>query len=148
MLDDINVKLIDICEEYLDTHKIGLDKYQLAMVVMDLYTQTISSIDEPFKVIAKENKQLIQDYLEKNKQKRETLERIKSENEALDKEIAIKKREQKEKKVDFVTEPEMPSGNSEAGAMGPKPPSPKPKKNKARWVDAYAIENFYLPWIN
>lgn len=145
MLDDINAKLIDICEEYLDTHKIGLDKYQLAMVVMDLYTQTISSIDEPFKVIAKENKQLIQDYLEKNKQKRETLERIKSENEALDKEIAAKKREQKEKKVDFIAEPEMPSGNSEAGPMGPKPPSPKPKKNKARWVDAYAINDFKLP---
>lgn len=78
MLDDINAKLIEVCEEYLETHKVGLDKFQLATVVMDLYTQTISSLDEPFKVIAKESKTLIKEYLESNKAKRETLERIKN----------------------------------------------------------------------
>ena len=145
MLDDINVKLIDVCEEYLATHNIWLDKYQLAMVVMDLYTQTISSLDEPFKVIAKESKTLVKEYLEANKSKRETLERIKQENEALDKEVALKKKEQQEKKVIFRPEPEMPSENLEAGGQGSVPGVLKPKKTRARWTDALAIDNFRLP---
>lgn len=145
MLDDINVKLIDICGEYLDTHNIGLDKYQLALVVMDLYTQTISSLDEPFKVIAKESKTLVKEYLEENKSKREALERIKKENEALDKEVALRKREQQEKKANLRPEPEMPSENLEAGPMGGNAPSPKPKKPKARWTDTLAIDHFVLP---
>lgn len=151
MLDDINVKLIEVCEEYLDTHKIGLDKYQLAMVVMDLYTQTISSIDEPFKVIAKENKQLVQEYLEKNAKKRETLERIKKENETLDEKLAAQEKLKKEKrvalieKVEIDMKPEMQSGNLEAGPMGANAPSPKPKKKRVRGTDALAITDFRLP---
>lgn len=144
MLDDINVKLIDVCEEYLATHNIWLDKYQLAMVVMDLYTQTISSLDEPFKVIAKESKALVKEYLEANKSKRETLERIKKENETLDKEVALRKKEQQEKKVNLRPELEMPSENLEVGPMGSIPPYPRPKKPKARWTDALAVE-FNLP---
>ena len=66
---------------------------------MDLYTQTVSELDAPFKVIAKESKSLVQEYLEKNKSKRETLERIKKENEELDKEIQEKKRERKNVRV-------------------------------------------------
>lgn len=153
MLDDINVKLIDVCEEYLDTHKIGLDKYQLAMVVMDLYTQTISSIDEPFKVIAKENKQLVQEYLEKNTKKREALERIKKENETLDEKLATQEKLKKEKrvalteKVEIDEKPEMPSGNLEAGPMGANAPSPKPKKKRVRGTDALAIDRFYIPGV-
>lgn len=150
MLDDVNAKLIEVCEEYLDTHNIGLDKFQLATVVMDLYTQTISSLKEPFKVIAKESKALVKEYLEANKSKREALERIMSENDALDKEIAARKEEQKklasEKKVNLVAETEMPSENLEAGATGTQPGGVK-KKNKGRGVDAYAIDNFKLPWI-
>lgn len=145
MLDDVNAKLIEVCEEYLDTHNIGLDKFQLATVVMDLYTQTISELKEPFKVIAKESKALVKEYLEANKQKREALERIKTENEALDKEILERKKEQKEKKVTFVAEPEMPSENLRPEALGTQAPSSKPKKSKARWVDAYAITDFKLP---
>ena len=38
--------------------------------VMDLYTQTVSELDAPFKVIAKESKSLVQEYLEKNKEHR------------------------------------------------------------------------------
>ena len=86
----------------------------------------------------------MKDYLEKNKQKRETLERIKSENDTLDKEIAIRKKEQKEKKVDLVAKPEMPAKNLEPEALGTQAPTSKPKK-KWRWVDALAIENFRLP---
>ena len=145
MLDDINAKLIEVCEDYLDTHNIGLDKFQLATVVMDLYTQTISSLDEPFKVIAKESKNLVKEYLEENKSKREALERIKAENEALDKEILENKKAQKEKKVNLVAETEMPEKNLEPEALGTQAPTPKPKKNRARWVDALAIDNFKLP---
>lgn len=144
MLDSINSHLIDVCEDYLSTHNIWLDKYQLSTVVMDLYTRTISELDEPFRVTIKESKHLVQDYLEKNKAKRETLERIKKENESLDKEVALRKKEQQEKKVILRPEPEIPSENLEAGAYGRQPPSPKPKKPRARWTDALAIE-FNLP---
>lgn len=144
MLDDINAKLIEVCDGYLSTHKLSIDKFQLATIVMDLYTQTISSLDEPFKVIAKESKALVKEYLEANKSKRETLERIKQENEALDKEVALRKKEQQEKKVIFRPEPEMPSGNLEAGGQGSVPGVLKPKKHRAIWTDALAIE-FNLP---
>lgn len=146
MLDDINVKLIEVCEEYLATHNIGLDKYQLAMVVMDLYTKTISELEAPFKIIAKESKTLVQEYLEKNKSKREALERIQKENDTLDKEIAVKEKERKEKKVALLEKPEMPSGNLEAGGQGKQPPTPKPKV-KRKWTDTLAVDNFYIPWV-
>lgn len=158
MLDLINSKLIEVCDEYLKEHKIGLDKYQLSMVVMNLYTQTISSIDEPFKVIAKEAKQLVQDYLEKNKSKRETLERIQKENDSLDKEIAAREAELRKQKgavaklgsdsnevSNFVTKPEMPSQISEAGPMGGNAPLSEPKKKKIKTTDDLAISNFKLP---
>ena len=149
MLDDVNAKLIEVCEEYLDTHTIGLDKFQLATVVMDLYTQTISSLDEPFKVIAKESKALVKEYLEANKQKREALERIKTENEALEKELIAKEKEKKklasEKKAIVVEEPEMPSENVDAEYLGSQAPIPKKKKKAIRNTDALAIDNFKLP---
>lgn len=153
MLDDVNAKLIEICEEYLQSHKLWMDKFQLATVVMDLYTQTISQLETPFKVIAKESKALVQEYLEKNKSKREALERIKSENDSLDKELAEQKREnaRKNKEIsmetpgnDFIAKPEMPRKNLEAGPMGanPLPAKPKPKR---RGTDALAIDDFKLP---
>jgi hypothetical protein len=39
----------------------------------------------------------------------------------------------------------MPSGNLEAGYPGSQPPSPKPKKPRAKWTDALAIDDFRLP---
>lgn len=151
MLDDINAKLIEVCERYLSDKNIWLDKFQLATIVMDLYTQTISELDEPFKVIAKESKALVQEYLEKNTKKREALERIQKENESLDKEIAVRESELKEKKRtarniwnDFVAKPEMPSENSDAGYQGSVPGGVK-KQKKQRWTDALAIDNFRLP---
>lgn len=146
MLDSINSHLIDVCEEYLSTHSIGLDKYQLATVIMDLYTKTISELDEPFRVTIKESKHLVQEYLEKNKAKRETLERIKNENDTLDKEIAVRKKEQQEKKVNLAAKPGMPSENLEAGATGTQPGGEK-KKTKPRWTDALAIDNFLIPGV-
>ena len=151
MLDDINAKLIEVCGEYLEDHKVGLDKFQLATVVMDLYTQTISELPEPFKVIAKESKNLVKEYLEANKSKREALERIKNENDALDKEIAVRKEEQRkkasEKKAIVVAEPEMPAEISEVGPMGPNPAPIKTKRKATRNTDALAIDNFVLPWL-
>lgn len=145
MLDDVNAKLIEVCEEYLKTHKVGLDKFQLATVVMDLYTQTISELPEPFKVIAKESKTLVKEYLEVNKSKREALERIKNENDTLDKEILVREKEQKEKKAIVVARPEMPAEISEAGPMGPNPAPVKVKKRGTRNTDALAISDFKLP---
>lgn len=162
MLDDINAKLIDVCEEYLRDKKIGLDKYQLSTIVMDLYTQTISSLDAPYKVIAKENKALIQEYLEKNKSKREALERIKKENESLDREtqaldqqLKEKQQQAKSKKVELAMKPEVPSGEDEVGALGLQPPleKPAPKKKsklKYRWTwtsDLLADDNFTFPML-
>jgi len=148
MLDDINAKLIEVCEEYLGTHNIELDKFQLATIVMDLYTQTISSLDEPFKVIAKESKNLVKEYLEANKSKREALERIINENDALDKEILVRKREQQEKMehlANIVPEPEMPAKNPEPEYLGSQAPRPKVRKRKPGWTDALAIDDFKLP---
>lgn len=145
MLDDCNAHLIEVCEDYLKEHKLNLDKFQLATIVAQLWSQTISELNEPFRVTIKESKHLVQDYLEKNKAKRETLERIKKENENLDKEVALRKKEQQEKKVILRPEPEMPSENLETGASGSYAPSPKPKKPRARWTDALAVDNFRLP---
>lgn len=148
MLDDLNAHLIEVCEGYLKEHNLNLDKFQLATIVAQLWSQTVSELDAPFRVTIKESKHLIQDYLEKNKTKRETLERIKKENEALDKEVALRKREQQEKKVNLRPEPEMPSENLEAGYTGTQPPSPKPKKPRARWTDALAIDDFKIYGVN
>lgn len=153
MLDDCNAHLIEVCEEYLKEHKLPLDKFQLSTIVSQLWTQTISELPEPFKVIAKESKALVQEYLEKNKSKREALERIKSENDSLDKELAEQKRESARKNreismetpgSDFIAKPEMPRKNLEAGLMGanPLPAKPKPKR---RGTDALAIDDFKLP---
>ena len=88
MFDDINDQLIQVCDKYVQENKIGWDKFQLATVVMKLFTQAASECEAPFKVVVKENKKQIQEYLEKNKDKRETLERIKKENSELDKKIS------------------------------------------------------------
>lgn len=157
MLDTINAHLIDVCDDYLKEHKLPLDKYQLSMIVMELYTKTISELPAPFRVTIKESKHLVQDYLGKNKSKREALERIKKENDALDIKIAQANNKKATKLVERDNEAswenfvqkylksEMPSGNSEAGAMGSIPPSIKPKKKRARTTDDLAVDNFYLP---
>lgn len=142
MLDDCNAHLIEVCEDYLKTHKLSLDKFQLATIVAQLWSQTISELDAPFRVTIRESKHLIQDYLEKNKAKRETLERIKNENDSLDKEIETYKKTMAEKKVNLVAKPEMPAKISEAGPMGGNGGSPQ--KKKIRWTDSLAV-NFSLP---
>lgn len=159
MLDGINAKLIDVCWEFLETHSLNLDKYQLATIIMDLYTQTISQLEFPFKVIAKENKTLIQEYLQKNRAKIETLERIEKENIALDKEIELqkntakllrKKQTEAEQEIDDIKDsanlwpkPEMPSKKSGTGGLGSEPPI---KKKRYNWnTDSLAISWFTLP---
>lgn len=152
MLDDINAKLIEVCDEYLQDKKLWLDKFQLATIVMDLYSKTVSELETPFKVIAKESKALVQEYLEKNKSKREALERIQKENDSLDAEIRSRESELKKQQKaaralesDFVAKPEMPSENLEAGTQGLQPPTSKPKKKRPRTTDDLAIDNFRLP---
>lgn len=150
LLDCVNAHLIEVCDEYLKTHKLNMDKFQLSMTVMDLFTQAISELDAPFRVTVRETKALVQDYLEKNAKKREALERIKKENEALDEKLAAQEELKKEKrvalieKVELDTRPEMPSGDLEVGAQGKQPPTSKPKKIKRKGTDALAV-SFTLP---
>lgn len=137
MFDDINDQLIQVCDRYVQENKIGWDKFQLATVVMKLFTQAASECEAPFKVVVKENKKQIQEYLEKNKEKRETLERIKKENSELDKKIAkeIKHREEPtpmpEPQVErYPLETQPKAFKNEAA-----PKKPKPKYN---W-DVYSV---------
>ncbi len=145
MLDVINNELIKVCWEYLEDKKLWLDKYQLATICAQLMTLAMERCEEPFWISVKTSKALVKEYLEVNKSKKETLERIKNENDALDKEIAVRKKEQKEKKVVFRPEPEMPSEKSEVGYQGSV--AGGIKKSKTRWTDSLAIDNFYLPWV-
>ena len=150
MLDAINNELIKVCWEYLEGKKLWLDKYQLATICAELTTLAMERCEEPFWISVKTSKQLVQDYLEKNAKKREALERIKKENEALDEKLATQEKLKKEKnvalteKVELDTRPEMPSGDLEAGAYGQQPPTSKPKKVKRKGTDALAV-SFTLP---
>lgn len=86
MLDDINAKLIEVCDEYLKENNIWLDKYQLSMIVMDLYTKTITSLPQPFYVQARESKNLMKEYVKANKEYIEKAKKVKKENKELEKE--------------------------------------------------------------
>lgn len=104
MFDLINDKLIQVCEEYLKTNNLWIDKFALATIVMQLYTQAASECEEPYKVIVKETKGLLQDYLNKNKQKRDALNRVKKEIEELEKEekLAIEESELRKKNIETI----------------------------------------------
>ena len=157
MLDDCNAHLIEVCDEYLKEHKLSLDKFQLSTIVSQLWSKTISELEAPFRVTIREPKQLVQEYLEKNKSKREALERIKEENDELDKEIAVRKKENTRKSYeasvenqnDFGAKPEMPRKIAGAGGLGSQAPATladiKKPKPRARWTDALAIDDFRLP---
>lgn len=147
MLDDVNAHLIDVCENFLNWKKMSLDKYQLATIVMDLFTTTVADLDSPFRVLVKESKNLVQEYLQKNKSKRETLERIKKENDELDKEY----KEQSVKKKSTISKMEwtqrpgtdaqiQDTKHHQNGAVN------KPKQNtkwKYNWnTNSLAIDNF------
>lgn len=145
MIDDINDKLIEVCDEYLKENKLPLDKFQLALIIMQLHSKTIASLEAPYKVIAKESKALVQEYLEKNSKKREALERIINENKELDEQLAIQEQEKKAKKKE-ITRPVIDEEEYE-----PQPqPQPKPKKQKKgtyrKGLEDMLIDNsFTLP---
>lgn len=119
MFDDINDRLIQVCDKYIQENNIGWDKFQLATVVMKLFTQAASECEAPFKVVVKENKKQIQEYLEKNKDKRETLERIKKENKELDKKIAKEVAQRRQVIEEPIVEEVQPTPSQ------PKPAQPK-----------------------
>ena len=50
-------------------------------------TLAMEKCQDPFRITVKTTRAILQDYLEKNKKKRETLERVKKENKELDKRI-------------------------------------------------------------
>lgn len=135
MFDDINDRLITVCDKYIQENNIKWDKFQLATIVMKLFTQAASECETPFKVIVKENKSLTQEYLSKNKQKRETLERIKKENKELDKKIA---KELEKKQRAPIEEPIVEETPQESVA---KPTEKKSSSKKSKWYnwDPYSL---------
>lgn len=145
MIDDINDKLIEVCDEYLKENKLPLDKFQLALIIMQLHSKTIASLEAPYKVIAKESKALVQEYLEKNSKKREALERIINENKELDEQLAIQEQEKKTKKKE-IAKPVIDEEEYEPQLQ----PQPKPKKQKKgayrKGLEDMLIDNsFTLP---
>ena len=157
MFDVINDKLIQVCEEYLKENNLWIDKFKLATIVMQLYTKAASECEEPYKVIVKETKWLLQDYLNKNKQKRDALNRVKQEIEQAEKEeqLALKELEERKKNVNTIknmevavseAEPEPEPGQEEEIVFPKKRTRKKkvevvqpdeviePKPKKKRWV--------------
>lgn len=116
MFDLINDKLIQVCEEYLKTNNLWIDKFALATIVMQLYTQAASECEEPYKVIVKETKGLLQDYLNKNKQKRDALNRVKQEIEEAEKEeqLALQELELRKKNIETIKNTEVTIAVAEA----------------------------------
>lgn len=139
MLDVINAELIEVCWEYLSDKKLWLDKYQLATICAQLMTLAMEKCQDPFRITVKTARAILQDYLEKNKKKRETLERIKKENKELDKKIAkeVAQREQiREEPIVEEAQPVQPQAQ-------PKPIQPKkPPKQKFNW-DAYTVSTTF-----
>lgn len=115
MFDVINDKLIQVCEEYLEENNLGIDKFKLATIVMQLYTKAASECEEPYKVIVKETKWLLQDYLNKNKQKRDALNRVKQEIEQAEKEeqLALKELEERKKNINTIKDMEVTVAEAE-----------------------------------
>lgn len=109
MFDVINDKLIQVCDDYLKTNNLWIDKFALATIVMQLYTQAASECEEPYKVIVKETKGLLQDYLNKNKQKRDALNRVKKEIEEAEKEeqLALQELETRKKDIETIKNTEV-----------------------------------------
>lgn len=142
MFDDINDKLIQVCDKYIQENNIGWDKFQLATVVMKLFTQAASECEAPFKVVVKENKKQIQEYLEKNKEKRETLERIKKENKELDKRVAKELAQRKVIKESVAEEKEEIIAQPIAPTQTPAPQKKAKPKQKFNW-DAYSVSTTF-----
>lgn len=130
MLDVINAELINVCWQYLEDKHLWLDKYQLATICAELTTLAMEKCEEPFRVTVKTTRAILQDYLEKNKKKRETLERVKKENKELDKRIEQEKAHRAEPAP--IEEPQVQSTPVAT------PKQATPKKNKYNW-DAYSV---------
>lgn len=127
MFDDINAHLIEVCDRYLKDTKLNLDKFQLATIVMDLYSQTVSELDAPFYVRAKESKWLVKEYIKNNKELINKAKEIRKENESLEKEVEENKKKRIELNKQFK-EPVEVSKISEA-----KPKATQSKKPKWDW---------------
>lgn len=141
MLDDINAKLIEVCDDYLkENTNIKLDKYQLSMIVMDLYTKTITQLPKPFYVQAKEDKNKVKEYVKANKEYSKKLKEVKAKNNELKKELESSKVEETivETPVVKVVKNNIPIYNPSTTSK------PTPKQNKYKFknndVDTIATE--------
>lgn len=116
IIDDVNAKVIEKSWEYLEKNKLSLDKFQLATIVMEIFTWAVAECEEPYKVIVKETKGLLQDYLNKNKQKRDALNRVKKEIEEAEKEeqLALQELETRKKDIETIKNTEVTVAVAEA----------------------------------
>lgn len=135
MLDDLNAKLIEVCDEYLKENNIWLDKYQLSMIIMDLYTKTITALPQPFYVQARESKNLMKEYVKANKEYIEKAKKVKKENEELlkaSKELEKKNQQLKAMPKESVDIPQPTTTITlEEKTVEVKPPiQPAPQKKK------------------
>lgn len=88
MFDDVNNHLIEVCDDYLKTNKLPLDKFQLSTIIMDLFTTTLSDLEYPFYVKCKESKGIAKEYVKNNKEAIAKVEKLKKEAEELEKKQA------------------------------------------------------------
>ena len=93
LMDDVNFKVINTCEEYLKENNLWIDKFQLATIVMKIFCESIASLPQPFYVQARESKNLMKEYVKANKEYIEKAKKVKKENEEL-----LKASEELEKK--------------------------------------------------
>lgn len=152
MLDDINAKLIEVCEEYLKENNIGLDKYQLSMIVMDLYTKTITQLSQPFYVQARESKNLMKEYVKANKEYIEKAKKVKKENEQLEKESKELEERNKEleisnKKSVDISEPTTTITLEDKEVKVVKPKIVKQKKQPKIDVNNLNVDNLSTEFI-
>ena len=94
--------------KYLKENNMGLDKFQLATIVMKLFCESVSSLPQPFYVQARESKNLMKDYVKANKEYMEKVKKVKRENEELLKEASKLEKQRQEAKRQINTPIEEP----------------------------------------
>lgn len=106
--DNIKKGLLKVVDNWVaEGNKIkeSMGKYELVNLILDLYTRAITECEgEAFKVEYFEASDQVGKYIDKNKKKIETLNRIKEENKELDKQIKEEKIKNDKKVEDKVEE--------------------------------------------
>ena len=135
--DNIKKGLLKVVKERMDEGNSVKDmwRYEFANLVLDLYTKAITECDwDAFKVEYFEAKDQLSKYIDKNKKKIETLERVKWENSELDKQIQIELNNREKKKQESIeeTKKEIVQDKKEIGAKLTKEKEKEKEKEKGK----------------